>query len=554
MTELLEGLTARERSDAAADRVRTLRDVRLPDLEYWNTSPCARHDVARPDCEFRECGGELWAHQRVGVSWLYARHRGLLADGTGTGKTNQIWALLALMKQRGELTGRALIVCQTPAARQWLSEGHRWVPRMNVEAALSGMTRRERVERYSRNWDALVIGSHMALRDVDMLERLAPGTLVVDDVDALLNHENATHRALNRLAATADRRVVINATTIQIKLQQLHAALTLTDGHDVFGDLAAFERRYVRSEKVSIWDARRGKKRTVTKTIGYKNMGEFKRLFAPMVLRRTDEMLTDVNMPTVMPPNDVWLEMTKPQRERYDELRKGVLRVLAEEGEQVKRVKALSMITYGQQICAGLPALRVTTTNAAGETEWTGRWEEDGPNKSPKLDWIERQLTTEWHDEKVVVFIKNRGTVAALKARMARHGVRTAEVVGGQDAAERQAQIDGFWNDDTCRIMVGTSAMERSLNLQVARHLIFVDLHLNPARVAQIVGRIKRGGSRHSHIYVHNLLMTDTQEEGYKHVLAARQALADFVFDDTSELFDQLAPHQLLELIGGHAS
>lgn len=550
MTVELENLSPWARIDASAERIRVSADVRLPELELWNTGPCQYHDVPTPTCEYRLCGGPLWAHQRVGVAWLYARRRGLLADGTGTGKTNQIWALLALMKQRGELTDRALIVCQTPAARQWLQEGHRWVPRMHIEGALSGMTRRERIERYSHNWDALVIGSHMALRDIDMLERLAPSTLIIDDVDALLNHENATHRALNRLALNADRRIVINATTIQIRLQQLHAALTVTDGHDKFGDLNAFERRYVRTEKISIWDKKRGKKRSVTKTIGYKNMGEFKRHFTPMVLRRTDDQLTDVNMPTVMPPQDIWLEMTKDQRARYEELRKGVLRVLAEEGDKVKKVKALAMITYGQQICAGLPALRVTHKDADGNDVLVG-YEADGAGKSAKLDWLEHQIATEWQHEKLVVFIKNIGMVEAFEKRLANMGVGSACIRGGQNSEQRQGQIDAFWNDPNCKVMIGTSAIERSLNLQVAGHLVFVDLHLNPARVAQIVGRIKRGGSRHSHIFVHNLLMEDSQEEGYMHVLRTRQALADFVFDEASELFEQLAPGQLLELIGG---
>lgn len=548
--------------EAKAEKIRLLPDIRIPHLRYWNYEPCQYHEKATPSCQYRLCGGDFWAHQRVGISWLYTRQRGLLADDTGTGKTNQIYGLLALLKERGELTGRCLIVCQTPAAQQWLMEGHRWVPSMHVTAALSGMTRAQRIAKYTQNWDVLIMGYHMMMRDIDILEQLAPDVLVVDDVDPLLSHETKTHKDLNRLKRYATRRIVINATAIQIRLQQLHAALTLTDGHEKFGTLEAFERRHVRQEPITIWNHRTGKKSTKLKTTGYKNMEELKNKVTPMILRRKAENLHDVNMPTVMPPNDVWLELYPEQRERYKALQKDVLKIMTEEGEKVKKVTALSKITYGQQICAGLPALRIyekqsiTRTDPETGNEYTLEeevhvgYERDGKEKSVKLDWLMDKVTAEWKDEKLVVFIKNIGLVEALQARLAEKGIGSAVIRGGQTSAERQEQINAFWNEPKCQVMIGTSAIERSLNLQVAQRMVFVDLHLNPARVTQIVGRIKRGGSKFKHLYIYNLLAADTQEEGYKTVLETRQALADYVFDDSSELFDQLEPMKLLELIG----
>lgn len=565
--------TPEQELDRKAEMIRTLPDLKIPRLDFWNYGPCQHHDEPTPSCEYRQCGGDFWAHQRVGISWLYTRRRGLLADDTGTGKTNQIYGLLALLKQRGELTGRALIVCQTPAAQQWLAEGHRWVPKMHVTAALSGMTRAQRVAKYSQNWDVLIIGYHMMMKDIDMLEKLAPDVLVVDDVDPLLSHETKTHHDLNLLATYATRRIVINATAIQIRLQQLHAALTLTDGHEKFGSISAFERRHVRSEPISIWNQKTGRKKTVTKTIGYKNLPELKEKVTPMILRRKADSLYDVSMPTVMPPTDVWLELHPEQRRRYKELQKGVLRLIAEEGEKVKKVTALTKISYGGQICAGLPALRlyekqtVTKTHPefiagtkepnpkAGQTYEVEEdvhvgYEADGEGKSVKLDWLMHQATTEWQGEKLVVFIKNVGLVLALEARLKAAGIGSATIRGGQNATERQAEIDRFWNDPSCCVMIGTAAIERSLNLQVSQRIIFVDSHLNPARMHQILGRIKRGGSKFKHLFVYNLFAADTQEEGYKHVLETRQALADYMFDDASELFEALEPMKLLELIG----
>lgn len=557
MTSSLDLLDADQLRLQAAERVRLAKDVRLPELKLWNTDPCPYHEVATPTCEYRQCGGELWAHQRVGVSWLYVRKRGILADGTGTGKTNQIYGLLALLKQRGELTGRALVVCQTPAALQWLKEGHRWVPSMNVEAVLSGMTRRQRIDRYSRNWDVMITGYHLMMRDVDMLEKIAPDVLIVDDVDPMLNHDNQTHRDLELLKRNTSRSVVINATTLQIRLQQLHAAATLADGHDVFGPLPNFERRYIRQEPITIYNNKTGRRTVKLKTVGHKNLDELKDKLAPMILRRKDSQLDDVNMPIVLPPTDVWLELHPAQREKYKQLQTDILTLENDEHTKSKQLVALSKITYGQQICAGLPALSITEKETYTGKDGTDRekvhvlgHEKDGPGASVKLDWLMTQLTSEWQTEKLVVFIKNIGLLEAFQERLRVAKIASASVRGGQTSEVRNAEIDSFWNDPARRVLIGTSAIERSLNLQVANRLVFVDLHLNPARVTQIVGRVKRGGSKHKHIFVYNLLTRDTQEEGYMNVLEQRQALADYVFDDTSELFEQLSPGALLDLIG----
>lgn len=519
---------------AYAEKIRTAEDIEIPDLEFWNSGPCRFHDTPKPDCEFRLCGGSLFAHQRVGVSWLYLRERGILSDVMGAGKTNQIYGLLALLKQRGELDGRCLVVCQTPAALQWLEEGHRWVPKMHIEAVLSKMTRSERVKRYAQNWDVLITGYHLALKDARMLEKLAPDVLVVDDVDPILDHSNKTHKVLEILSRTARRSVVINATTIQMRLQQIHAASMLTDGLEVFGTLGKFERRHIRQEPVTIY-THTGKKTTQLRTTGFKNMLELRDKLAPMVLRRNYADLKDITMPALMPPEDVYLELHPAQRAKYKELQDSVeLLINSPEGPTVKQINALTRVGYGQRICAGLAALG----------------EEDGPGASVKLDWLVNKLQTEWASQKVVVFIQNLATIAALETRLHAVDIGTAKIWGKDSSATfRDKEITRFWNDPKCKVMMGTAAIERSLNLQCANIMVFVDLFLNPARVAQTVGRIRRIGSQFERVFVFNLLTVDTQEERYKAVLETRQALADFVFDDTSELFEQLTPMQLLELI-----
>lgn len=516
-----------------AEAVKQADDVVLPPLKYWNFDPCARHKEARVDCEYRACGGELFSHQRVGVMWLYLRRKGLLGDLPGVGKTSQALGLAALLKERGELTNRMLIICQTPAVLQWLAEAHRWIPKIRTEAIYSGLNKDQRIQKYVQDFDLLIIGQHMVLQDWELLEKLEFGTIIADDVDPLLNHDTQTHKRIVTLSQNTSRFITMNATSIQTRLQQLHAALAPAGGYDVFGSLDQFEARYVRTEVVREI-SKSGRVTTKKVDVGYRNGDDLKKKLGPMFLRRKYEDLTDVRMPELMPPKNVWLELHPQQRKKYKELQQGVLELKRESGTTVKKVQALAKVTYGQQICAGLPALG----------------EPDGPQASVKLDWLTHQITEVWGDRKVVVFIKNLGMVRAAEARLASKGVGVAKIWGPDaSATHREAEKQRFWTDPACRVMLGTSSIERSLNLQNANILVNVDTILNPARMQQLAGRVRRAGSKHQHIWIFNLFCADTQEERYLPVLQKRQAIADFTWEEQSELYEALSPIELLNLI-----
>jgi SNF2 family DNA or RNA helicase len=524
-----------------AARIKKLDDVELPAEMQWRTDSCDRHETALVDCEYRACGGPLWKHQRVGISWLYFVWKGGVLDGTGTGKTNQPIGLVELLRARGE-PHRALIVCgSTGAVKQWANEFRRFTPHLHVETGTG--TPRDRVQRYSGNWDAMIISAHIMLRDRKILAQLDFDILVEDDVDPIRHGggSNAkmtqTSIVYNELALKTKRVVNMNATALQIELMDLYWTAVSLGGFEEFGSPKTFERRYIRKEPYSYYDRRTGRTVRGFRIVGYRNMNEFKEKFGPFFIRRTyEDVEGDVAMPTVMPPEDVWLDLTVPQRQRYSQLQEGVLRIIQEQGEHVRVADALAQFGYGRMIISGLQNLDDGDSDLA----------------SVKLNWLENKMFGEWSDEKVVVFSQYKGTIRAMRDRFRRRGCDLALIWGdhqGDKAAAYEAEVEKFWQDPRCRIAVGTTAIERSLNLQVARIIVNYDLLLNPQRMTQILGRIKRGGSRHKRVYVFNLMARETQEEGYPDILERRAALHSFVFDDTSELFHSLSPIELLTLI-----
>ena len=675
-----------------AQKIKKKPNIGLPKLEAWNYDACIHHDTPRANCEYRLCGNDFFAHQRVSIAWLYAIKKGLLASSPGTGKaqpvdckvltpsgwrrigdlvpgdevyepnrritkvkaihpqglqpyynitmtdksktqatpdhlwkvrrgsdgpffictteqlreeiktrpmlqlpptfvpgvghvareifaiqkpnggawaecvcielesekqlyltddyivthnTNVILGLLCLLKQQNEIPRRSLIIVNTPSVKQWQAEAARFAPGLKVAAIPGGTKKSERIETYGGSWDVLIIGFHMMLKDMDLLRKINPSALLTDDVDPLLNDSTKVHQAITELSEDLDRVVVSNASSVGTDLIQLHSSMKPIGGKYIWGPKAAFEDNFIQKEweriKVGTTVTTDAQGRKVqkpkyvskSKVRGAKNSQLLRETLDPWYIRYTYDDISDVAMPEVAPVTTVWLQMHPEQRKKYQELRSGVLKMLKDGAEEVKEVNALAAFVYGGQICAGLPVLG----------------EEDGPGKSVKFDWFCSQVRQEWSDEKVICFVRNKKAIAALKARLDKMGIGCAEVTGNKVGDERQAEITRFWEDENCRVIFCSAAGVRSLNLQCARIVCFLDIpSLNPESVHQAVGRARRAGG-HDRVYPFFVMCEDTQEDKYEEVLQQRETISRWVWESEDHLLPKMSAREILRLI-----
>lgn len=543
-----------------AAKVKSLKDIELPTLDVWNYGPCEHHDTPQADCEYRACGGNPFRHQKITASFSYMAKRSLVSNSTGTGKTASALLSIALLSHYGEEV-RTLIVVQPSAVNQWVSETKRWTPGFKVVGIPKKTPKAKRLETYTSDWNILITGSASYLRDAPNLLKAGVRQLVMDDVDSIMNRTSKTYAALEKQCKVVDFVIVQNATSMALHLEQLYATTVLLGARDVWGTLSNFRDTYIQSEFVYVYPKRKkgmlgknGKplpveRRKVWQATGTKNANMLRDKFRPMHIRYTYEDLEgDSNIPKMV-AQQVLFEMTPRQQARYKELQDGVRTILDDKGMEASRksASALAAFTIGSQICAGTFALK--TIN--------GGYEEDHPEASPKLDWIMNQLTEEWKSEKVVIYAKFVGAIKALQGRLKKAGVKYSTIWGQEtDPAQQEMERTRFWEDPETRVMIISVSGERSLNLQNASILVMWDLQLNPARVTQIAGRVRRLGSKNKRVYVFTLLMEDTQEDRYMTRLSARQELFDFVFntkdsgDGTDSLIiDKLDPEDLLRLI-----
>lgn len=546
----------RQARQHAADRVRALHDIDgWPDLRFFNSSPCERHapDLVNPVL-CRDCGIILRRHQRIGAAWMYLGLPGLLSDGTGSGKTATVLAMLAMCKENGELGlhNRAVIVCKSAAVHDpWGNELRRLMP--GVSFFIADGNKDQRIRGYMGNWEIAVVGDRtfggahgqktQRDGDVALLEQFPVGILVYDDIDPMRNHESETARAVNRLASRCTRVCGMHATPLQKRLEELWCFLLPVGGRDALGSLERVRQRFVAMKRRQIYvkDPKDQTGRTRMVKVVYETNGittdparvrEFQAAVRPLVLRRTAAQMDDVALPLVR-PNPVFLDLNPRQRQRYNELRAGALRRLKDGSEKVTMVEAGEAFTRGAQICSGLATL------------------DDGLDDSVKLDWVMDKLTGDLWDEKLVAFVYFRPNVRALALRLQAAGIGGVLIWSGNtDKRVRAARLARFREDPRCRVLVGTTSIEASLNLQVTRHMAAVDTLLNPARMTQLVGRMARQGSPYPTVYFHHLLAKDTQEDGYLPLLRREAGISDTVWNETNDLFTAgLSPRQRLQLV-----
>jgi SNF2 family DNA or RNA helicase len=126
--------------------------------------------------------------------------------------------------------------------------------------------------------------------------------------------------------------------------------------------------------------------------------------------------------------------------------------------------------------------------------------------------------------------MKNKVIIISRFERMARILERELSkwnpiCVTGQ-TQNRAELLKKFETDDSCRLLIGTTAIEQGLNLQVANILYNYDMPWNPARLEQREGRIHRQGQQKP-CFIYNLVVDHTVEKWLLKKIESKRELSE---------------------------
>jgi hypothetical protein len=478
----------------------------------------------------------LFPHQRIAVEWLKEFPFAFLGDDMGLGKTLSVLSYFAALK-RTEGYARLLVVCPNSLTRNWTREATQWFPHLK-SVVLSGDKSQKAwtlrlLTEGSVETDVIVV-NYEGVRlpyvtpELEGLARKGKMLLCVDESQRVKNHAAKTFKALASIAPHCERRVLLSGTPTPKDVTDLWAQMKLLDGGERFG------------KSFYKWLGTIAELGTEYSEFAVKKFNEFEVQESvyraqEIMLRRRKERVVN------LPPKTFTLrevEMTGSQRERYDEIREGlILRMRSISGEQFVRDITNILEEY-------LRAVQVASNPRLIDPEWKGE-----PAKFLELDEIVNEVVRE-QGQKVVVWTNYLGNVRELVERYKDLGA--APFSGEVSAADREVTVRAFQNEESPRILVAVPAAGGvGITLTAAQTAVYIDKTWNAEHWMQSVDRIHRIGQRGT-VNVISLLGCKVDEIIHWNLRRKEQGQAEVLGDNgPSEVATRAIPRreELLEAL-----
>ncbi len=475
--------------------------------------------------------GQLRPYQKSGLSWLWFLHSyglgGCLADDMGLGKTIQTLALLAKVREAGEMR-RALVVCPVSTLGNWLREASRFTPHFRA-AVHAGAGRAERAEAFERV-DIVFVGYATLQRDAELMRKVEFDYLVLDEAQAIKNPKTKRRRAVASLEVP--HRLALTGTPVENSVVELWSLLdVLMPG--ILGNRSTFSMRFGTEIEEGSFEETRNVSRDAEG--GSDGAERLRRLIRPLILRRTKKAVA----PELPPKEELvqYAEAGKRQVQVYESLRlhyaEEVERLIRAGERQKSNTKILEAMLRLRQ-AAILPVL-VDREYAAVP--------------SAKMDMLyDRLLELRDEGNKALVFSQFTGVLDEVETRMSGAGLGLYRLEGKTPLKRRERDIAGFQAAEGAAVfLISLRAGGVGINLTAADYVFLLDPWWNPAVESQAIDRAHRIG-REGSVFAYRLVTTGTIEEKMLRLQERKRRISESLIRGESGALRELSNEDILGL------
>jgi len=437
------------------------------------------------DIELPGTSGLLRNYQRTGVRFMDRTNGSMiLGDDMGLGKTCQSLSYVA-MTNRYPL----LIVCPASLKLNWEREYDMWCFGREPVEILSGRKPH-------------LIGAKVAIINYDILSywktvimRWNPKQAIFDEVQYIKRTNNSV-AARTKAAIQISRgrsTIFLSGTPIKSRPYEFFNLLNLLDP-EKFPSAHQFGARFCAPTRNHFSGYLEYK--------GATNLAELNALLKPLMLRRRKEDVLKELPPKqrIVVPLPVEFKYMKEYRDLESAIRNN--KATGREALQVRnKVEALKQL-----------AVKMKMKSA--------------------IDWIKDYLEDA---EKLVVFTTH---TAPLDQFMEVFGDIAVKVNGKVTGDKRQAAVDKFQNDPSCRLFFGNlQAAGVGLTLTAANATAHMEFGWTPADHTQGEDRVHRIGQKADSVFAYYMVASGTIDEWLMEILDDKQKVVDAVLDgvDTEE-------------------
>jgi SNF2 family DNA or RNA helicase len=436
----------------------------------------------------------------------------ILGDEVGLGKTIEAGLIMKELVLRGEIHS-ILIISPKSLLSQWKTEMAEKFGENFFVANYPG-------ERVNLKADDKIICSHSLIsRKFDELSSRTWDLIVVDEAHAFRNTHSKGRACLGNLRK--NHFLMLTATPLCNKLTDLYSIVDLIQP-GVLDSERAFVSRFAEDSR--------------SRVVRQEEAPILKRLLKDMMCRTRREQTGIPFTKRVVESRT--LEANDYEREFIDQateyLRavsqnkfKTIETLIAENPNrkisesQSNAILVFQAITLQQSFssspAASIESLKKRQQRFPMETEATDKLIEMAKKvKSAKMDLL-RSILNETPKEQALIFCLRKITARKIKEMIDQEFGRAEVYLGDMNQIERDSTIEAFKNGEI-RYLIATDAAAEGLNLQNCAMMFNFDLHWNPMKIEQRIGRIHRF-KQDRDVTVFNLAVKDTIDDYVLHIL-----------------------------------
>ena len=464
--------------------------------------------------------GTLFPFQREAVDRMLDRRTLLLAHGLGLGKTVTSIAACEELIDSGEAEC-VLVVCPASVKWQWKRQIDKFSDGALTLVIEGPAGERRGQYRSVKRGDVeyVIMNYEQVVADWDVLRFLQFDVIVCDEIVAIKNPAAKRSRHVKRLQAPY--KFGLSGQPIENRPEELFSIMQWVDA-DVLGRFDIFDRHFI-----------------VRNSYGapqrYKNLHTLRELMADAMHRKTRHDVFD-QMPSVVEQSYL-IDFDRDTYRLYRRIVAELLDVIravpkysnfslanhyagiddgGAMGEIMPRLMALRMLCDHPGLLS-YSADQFDDPDAAAGSAYAASLKASGVldrlKHSPKLD-ITLELIGDIlgadKANKVVLFSFFKPMLALIGSKL---NVGYELFTGDQTPRERDAVVERFTTDPSCRVLLSSDAGGIGVDLPVANYLLSYDLPWSAGKFEQRNGRILRISSKWPEVTLLSMLMKGSIEE-----------------------------------------
>lgn len=429
----------------------------------------------------------------------------LICDGVGVGKT--ISASYIIFHQSRIEKQPSLIICPPILVDKWRLE-LRYRFGLETRTALDKGGFELMVDELGSRteWDEgpiyVVPFSYLSRFEISKMERF--GLLVIDEIHAVRNHLTKVHQNCRKIAVQAKYRVGLSATPINNSLSDLAAILCILVPKATFQEMDQM----------------------ITDLWGTKVMKSISSITTRFQKEQVSEEFTKRNVHTEI--------INYP--DHYNET---VHSLVNERAFMLGSQSQFETIVYFR--------LASSSPMAFQKNFKTSDYDFSFPD--PKVGRLQELLDSK-PNERWLIFTEFKETAKHIQRQISN---RLSLIISGElDAETRGAYVNIFRDDPNC-VTIMTPVGSEGLDFQFCSNLVNYDLHWNPMKIEQRIGRVDRIGQKKDTVNIHNFVARGSIDEKVLNVIGGKLALVSDSFANIMPIIESSASAGLYDLDVLHA-